>query len=431
MESLLDAVWRDLNNVRIWKNAPGQTGPIYRDHYANYRRLFAQARCFNISNKALEVAVELSGEGPQKVAERLFMARLPFPKVWIEYDFKYKVICGNRNGFTESPSPETPERLGWLFQEDPSDPLRWTMTTWVSVTDKKPAHIPHQGEMKSSMSMVSWMIDTANRSNPERIGAIQAIDRQFLKGVVRWDGFQDNLGPEHDREPAWQGFRHLGWGYTAGATDPRYDGMDPMRQLSIAPQLQHSINVGIEPMSRQIFPLTYEDQMTEQFVNSCIESRGDVRLAVALLSLINEVPIVETPNQKKGSFMGAGGVMRKYLHNNTVTINIPAKKPMKQIRSLLNSKVKSHKARHEVRGHWRTIVHKEDHIRKRTQPDGSIVEEFIAKGQLERVWVKHHERGDASYGYVKHDYRVEKQGDNSKHHQRATRLQIEPELQSE
>lgn len=417
-------VWRDLNNPRIWKNAPERVRGVYRDHYANYRRILSQVRPFNIDDNALEVAIELSLEGPEKMAQRLFMARLPFPKVWIEFNFHQRVRIGERLGISTPLDDAAPERLGWILQEDQGDPLRWSAVTWSSVGNSQPVHTPHKGEMLASMGLSSWLVDTANRAAPERIGNINGVDRDYLSDVVR----VSDAAYEKHGEDSWKAFAHLGWGYSAaegfsaaeaqskwGARPP-----DRMRQLTIADTLKNSINIGWEPL---MYQLQKEKHLTpearEQFVSSTIESRGDVRLIATILSLINEVPIIETPTQTRGSFSG-GGVIRRYLTNNTVTINIPSRKPLGQIRKILAKKAKSHKARHEVRGHIRTIIHKEDHIRKRKQPDGTIVEEFIAKGQLERVWVNHHERGDAAYGYVRHDYRVEKSGKSGRANKQGT-----------
>lgn len=397
-------VWRDLNNPRIWKNAPSRVRGIYRDHYAAYRRILPQARPFNIEDPALEVALEMSLDGPVKMAERLFMARLPFPKIWIEFDFHQRVRIGEKLGISTKLDEDAPQRLGWLVQEDPSDPLRWTATTICSVEDKTPAHKPHQGEMQTSMSLVSWMVDTANRSPPDRIANVNSVDPEFLKGVLK----VSEAAAEKYGDNSWKAFAHLGWGYSGESLETQH--VNHMRQLTLADSLENSINIGWEPMAYQIYKENHghTNEIQKQYINSAVEARGDIRLLTTMLALINEVPIVETPSETKGSFSGAGGTIRRYLMNKTVRINIPARKPVKQIRRLLGVKIKSHKARHEVRGHWRTIIHKDDHIRKRTQPDGQIIEEFIAKGQLERVWVKNHERGDAGVGYVKHDYQVDK-----------------------
>lgn len=405
---LLNRVWRDVNNARIWKKAPTRVRDIYRDHYANYRRILPQARPFNIDNRALATALELSTEGPEKMADRLFMARLPFPKVWIEFDFHERVRAGERLGIAMPLDPGAPERLGWLLQEDPGDPLRWYATTWTSVSTEQPVHGPHQGEMLSSMSMVTWMIDTAQRATPERIAGINGVTQEFLNGVVR---VSPAAYAKHGSDSAWRAFAHLGWGYSVGETQGTdfVQGVDAMRQLTIADHLKDSINIGWEPMSYQFWKDGHAtEEMREQFVSTATEARGDVRLITTLLALLNEVPIVETPTEQKGAFSGAGGAVRKYLVNKVVKINIPAKKPIKQIRRILGKKIKSHKARHEVRGHWRTIIHKDDHWRKVKQADGTIERVFFAKGQLERVWVNHHERGDEAYGRVKHEYQVEK-----------------------
>lgn len=404
---LLNQVWRDLNNTKIWKKAPDSIRSLYREHYSNYRRILPQARPFNLSNRALEVALEMSMDGPNKMAERLFMARLPFPKVWIELDFHERVRIGERLGIAGPLDESAPKRLGWLLQEDPVDQNRWSAITWASVDNNSPVHVPHQGEMLTSPSTVAWLVDTANENPPEKVGMVNGIDKSFLDGYVEIsDSADEKIGKE-----AWRSFAHLGWGWKAASLSESTISSfyDPMRQLTVAPQLQNSINVGWEPLSYQIWKQNLAtSDIRNQYVTTAVESRGDVRLLVTLLALINEVPTIETPYEKKGSFTGSGGAIRRYLTNKTVTINIPSRKPLRQIRSLFSKKIKSRKARHEVRGHWRTIVHKHDHWRKETLPDGTIDRIFISKGQVERVWINSHERGDAGVGYVKHDYQVEK-----------------------
>lgn len=406
---LLNLVWRDLNNSRLWKKQPPAVRTVYRDHYANYRRIFSQARAFNISNEALKVAFDLSMDEPRKVAERLFMARLPFPKVWIEIDFHYKTTLAERVQAATGIDDQTPSRIGWLLQEDPGDPLRWYSSTFIILdSSKKPVWEPVRDEMQTSISLVSFMVDTSNTKAPEKMGPIIAFDDAML---TRFVGVSDSVtkkiaDPADLPDQYWRGFRHIGWGYSGNV-----DGISrrqAMRTVATPTALENSLNIGVEPMARQLAPFS-EDGFEDLIMNSAVESRGDVRLIVALLSLINEVPIVTTSERKEGTFI-AGGKPHRFLQNNTVRINIPSKRPMKKVRAVLKGKIQFHKARHEVRGHWRTIEHKKDHTRKVKNTDGSFEEIFFAKGQLERVWVNSHERGDASLGYVKHDYSVEKHG---------------------
>jgi hypothetical protein len=412
---LLNQVWMDLNNPRLWKKQPDPTRSIYRDHYAEYRRLFSQTRAFNITNDALKVAFELSLDEPRKVAERLFMARLPFPRTWIEIDFHYKTNLAQKTNVAIGVDDETPGRVGWLLQEDPGDPLRWSSTTFISLdSERKPAWEPLREEMLTSTSFTCFMVDTANRAPPEKIGSILAIDDALLqkfvgvtdKDVPGINPIDPGMLPDH----YWRDFRNIGWGYSGGVEG--ISRRQAMRTVASPAALNNSINIGLEPMVKQLTPVA-SSNIEHMIMNSAVESRGDVRLIVALLSLINEVPIETTTTRKEGSFISAGRP-HKFLKNNLVRINIPARRPMKKIRAILNSKVTFHKARHEVRGHWRTIVHKKDHTRKVRNPDGSFEEIFFAKGQLERVWVNAHERGDASLGYVKHDYSVEKHGRSGK-----------------
>jgi hypothetical protein len=203
--------------------------------------------------------------------------------------------------------------------------------------------------------------------------------------------------------------RHLGWGYSPEGLAER-ERVDPMRTVTVPDVLFNSINVGISPVMQGIYDevgLGAHDQIKKITLDAAVEQRGDVRLLVALLSLINEVPIVKEFRRPSGR-VHLGGSIRPYLQNNIVKIDIPTKRYMTVVRGILKNAQKRAKARHEVRGHFRTIVHKHTHERKKVMPDGTIKREWIQAGELERVWVESHERGDASVGYVKHKYVVEK-----------------------
>jgi hypothetical protein len=148
-------------------------------------------------------------------------------------------------------------------------------------------------------------------------------------------------------------------------------------------------------------------QLSKIMLDAAVEQRGDIRLLVAMLSLINEVPIIREFRRPSGQ-VHVGGKFRPYLQNTIVKIDIPTKRYMSVVRGIMKNAQKRAKARHEVRGHFRTIVHKRAHERVVKHADGSIERIQIHAGELERVWVESHERGDASVGYIKHKYLVDR-----------------------
>lgn len=388
---LLNASWEMLHDTARWKQYSGKLRSIHRDQYASLRNHFRQARPFAIDNRALEMAYDLSLEQAQKVAKRLMLARLPFPKVWLEIDFHHKVKLGEKYGSSLAITDTTPRRVGWLLQEAPNDPQMWYTTTFVDNGD----------ELGVEMSPTSYLVDTMNRTPPSTVGPAVALPTSFFEGAVQFAN-------ESLTDEAVGYVRHLGWGYTSKEASDN-DPLDErsMRQIGVPLELDGSINVALTPLTRAIQSNVKESVLKETVLNSLTESRGDVRLLVAILSLVNEVPIIKSETRPHGS-VRMGGQLKPYLQNSTVTISLPTKRYKTAIRRILRNAAVSAKARHEVRGHWRNIVHKTDHKRKITHPDGSVETIEIKVGEVEKVWVNSHERGDARLGYVKHDYLVQK-----------------------
>ena len=109
---------------------------------------------------------------------------------------------------------------------------------------------------------------------------------------------------------------------------------------------------------------------------------GILRRAMLLLSVINDVPIGAKHVTQTRGFV-AQGRYRRFLDHTIVTINLPkGRDPHKVARSII---AVARRRAHEVRGHWRR--------------------DWRHEGQ--RIWIREHQRGDASLGFVTHDYKVE------------------------
>ena len=113
-----------------------------------------------------------------------------------------------------------------------------------------------------------------------------------------------------------------------------------------------------------------------------LEFSGELRFVWALLASINDISIgVKNVTPAKGFI--ARGKYRKFVEHTVISVLIPkGRDPQKVARQVVE--LSRHRA-HIVRGHWRRDWRHESN----------------------RIWIKEHQRGDASLGFVLHDYKVE------------------------
>ena len=113
-----------------------------------------------------------------------------------------------------------------------------------------------------------------------------------------------------------------------------------------------------------------------------LENGSDIRYLWALLATINDLPVSQTHVTASKGYI-ARGAYRKFLDHTVITLTIPEKRA----RSVaLRVVALSRKRAHIVRGHWR----------KDWRHEGT------------KIWIREHQRGDASLGFVTHDYVVER-----------------------
>lgn len=112
------------------------------------------------------------------------------------------------------------------------------------------------------------------------------------------------------------------------------------------------------------------------------ETYGGLRACWALLSVINDIPTTATGMFADTGFF-ARGKYRKFLDHRVVHLKVPGSVNLRRMAARIV--IGARRKRHEVRGHWR-----KDHW----HPG-------------ERFWIPEHERGDASLGFVTHEYSVE------------------------
>jgi hypothetical protein len=119
----------------------------------------------------------------------------------------------------------------------------------------------------------------------------------------------------------------------------------------------------------------------------------------ALLATINDLPVrIEPVRPDKGYI--ARGSYRKFLSHSVVHLTVPESKWSRLVNKTANL---LRRRAHQVRGHWR---------RDWRNPLNPLCEhEFDAAMVCRRcsghkLWIAEHQRGDASLGFVTHDYEV-------------------------
>jgi hypothetical protein len=133
-------------------------------------------------------------------------------------------------------------------------------------------------------------------------------------------------------------------------------------------------------------PEPHDERQVEVYREFWRLHSSTLRRVWALLATVNDIPVeARSVIQSKGFI--ARGSYHRFLDHKVITLRVPDKVDLKKMaRDVVAI---SRRRAHQVRGHWR-----KDHWR----PD-------------ERIWVHEHQRGDASLGFVMHDYVVEHRAD--------------------
>jgi hypothetical protein len=129
----------------------------------------------------------------------------------------------------------------------------------------------------------------------------------------------------------------------------------------------------------------------------------EFRRAVVLLSSINDIPMGVKHVIPTHGFV-AQGRYRKFLNHTIISIILPkGRDPYKLARSIV---AMARRRAHQVRGHWR---------RDWRNPLSRVCEHHFDPETMicnycggRKLWIDEHARGDASLGFVTHDYRVTK-----------------------
>ncbi len=134
--------------------------------------------------------------------------------------------------------------------------------------------------------------------------------------------------------------------------------------------------------------LADDSEMQQKLLPLLDQFDGHFRVYLAAMGLINSLQMEILPSgvrQVSGkSKRMVGGQVKPFMEYGVCRFAVPGTKIIRQLQKIGRDTRK--KKRHSVRGHYRLIV---------------------KEGKKTSVWVKPHERGDASLGYKLNDYEVE------------------------
>lgn len=160
---------------------------------------------------------------------------------------------------------------------------------------------------------------------------------------------------------------------------------------------QHSDKVNV--IESQYVPQLHKGD-GEDVLRLVREWAGVMRRVWALLATVNDIPVLKRDVVQAKGFV-ARGRYRRYLDHQTITLHVPIKSDLRKIARKAVSLAR--RRAHSVRGHWRIDWHHRPLAlcQHEWQTDNVC---GVCGGH--RLWIAEHERGDASVGFVTHDYQV-------------------------
>lgn len=180
----------------------------------------------------------------------------------------------------------------------------------------------------------------------------------------------------------------MAWCYTTDDAPPPYKDLMIAEEKNLHPSgalcgINNYRNPHVGVLASP-FLMDIQVLVRNQYVPLTIEAlSSQARYLWSLLATINDAPTTITHTQATTGFLAAGAY-RRFLDHSHITLNLPQNTTTPRLaRRLLHA---AKKRAHQVRGHWRKDI-RPAHLG-------------------ERIWVREHQRGDASLGFVTHDYQV-------------------------
>jgi hypothetical protein len=285
-------------------------------------------------------------------------ARLPHEIVWIEHD---KIATMQRSaseyGMSPPPGADAPLRHGWLCWQHRQLDTAFAALSVSSHSIKGGKSVPKPA---SSPFCYAWRSD--------------------------------------DGPPPWP---HIPGVEVAAKTETGTEEFALPVEAVLTGRINYrNDNVRIIPPPHLSIEFVRQYFRTTQF-NPFGECTSDLRYLWAFLATINDVPVTTTFVKQDRGYVSRGRY-RKFCDHTVIRLTVPA---ARWRRLAAQTIAIARRRAHQVRGFWR---------KDWRRPLSPLCEhQFDADGmtctacQGHRIWVHEHQRGDASLGFVTHDYVVE------------------------
>lgn len=148
----------------------------------------------------------------------------------------------------------------------------------------------------------------------------------------------------------------------------------------------------------------------EKWVRDLVmEWMGCMRRVWTLLATVDDIPVLRRDVVQAKGFV-AKGRYRKFLAHTTLTLHVPQKVDLHKLARKVVAIAR--RRAHQVRGHhrldWRNPP--APHCEHEWKPSGKHL--ICQRCQGHKIFISEHQRGDASLGFVTHDYKLTHEKEN-------------------
>ena len=151
----------------------------------------------------------------------------------------------------------------------------------------------------------------------------------------------------------------------------------------------------------------------QHLINLLAEWSGAMRRVLAFLATINDVPVLHKEVRASRGFM-ANRNYHRFLDHKVITLHVPQTSDLRKMARYIVAAVR--RRAHQVRGHWRADwrfpgTRDCPHLWS-LHPESDSLQQCGCGAR--RFWIHEHQRGDASLGFVTHDYNVTHEEETTK-----------------
>lgn len=343
------------------------------------RRSMQQAKRFVLDDSMASFLADLASatfnsvdytRRPDIIASMRHTARLPYPVMWIEFNYrafmKRQIEIGAKPMLEDQPfGPETSiEHVGYLLEQNPIDEHQIKITEY-------------------------FVLPRASSENP--FDTSVTTDDQITTFPFVWL-FRTDDGVFHPNEKVATNAAEI----TTGIIGLRTDQIGVKYIGEISPRASKTVIKDWPDLGIQ------ERYITHSMV---VETGGIVRYMLSFLSALNDIPSNNIVVQPHGSYVG-GGQQRKPLDHTILRLVLPKNTTTIKLAKRLIAMAR--KRWHEVRPHWRTFIkelgpvcERHDHLWSEEDASGHA---HCSKCKAWRVWIVLPKgRGDPTLGEIHHD----------------------------